>query len=96
MFCLNSYNICLRRESGYCAVEWSTDSPLAEAFGEFSVSEDYPASTVTALGSAIKLGDTDCAEDYVTIPQGTLASKADSLAKDRYDYINFMYVLNYI
>ena len=66
-------------------MEWSTDSPLAEAFGEFSVSEDYPASTVTALGSAIKLGDTDCAEDYVTIPQGTLASRADSLAKDRLD-----------
>ena len=59
------------------------------------MSEDYPASTVTALGSAIKLGDTDCAEDYVTIPQGTLASKADSLAKDRYDYIHTMYVLNY-
>ena len=22
-----SYNICLRRESGYCAVEWSAASP---------------------------------------------------------------------
>ena len=60
-------------------------SPPTEAFGEFSVSEDYPASTVTALGSAIKLGDKDCTEDYVTIPQGTLSSRADSLAKDRLD-----------
>merc|ERR1711879_478639 len=77
-----NYNICIRRESGYCAVEWSTDSPLAEAFGEFSVSENYP--TVTTLGSAVKLGDSDCAKDYVTIPQGTLASKEDSLPKDRF------------
>ena len=55
------------------------------AIGEFSVSENYPAPTATSLVvTDIKLGDGDCAEDFVTIPQGSLASTKDSQSKDRY------------
>ena len=59
----------------------------ATALGEFSVSEDYPAAATTALTAPdIKIGDTgtECDEDFVIIPQGTLASSTVSAAKDRY------------
>ena len=79
---ISSYNVCLRRESGYCAVEWSTQPQTAgdEDIGQFSVSDNYK-STGLAIAD-IKLGAA-CNGDYVTIPQGTLASNSASQSKDR-------------
>ena len=58
----------------------------ATALGEFSVSTDY-LTTGTALAAAthVKIGDTttECAADFVVIPQGTLSSSATGAAKDR-------------
>ena len=61
------------------------------ALGEFSVSEDYPATGTTVAATDIKIGDatTECAADFVHIPQGTLASSTTSAAKDRYISIEF-------
>ena len=58
----------------------------ATALGEFSVSEDYPIAAALVPGTDIKIGDTgtECDEDFVIIPQGTLASSTVSAAKDRY------------
>ena len=51
------------------------------------MSELYPTGvTLTPFtGADVKLGDGDCNKDYVTVPQGVLASKADpEFAMDRY------------
>ena len=81
-----SYNVCLRRESGYCAVEWSTMPSDDKALGQFSVSEDYDAASATPpldIARDMKIGDSECAEDFVVISQGNLASDSDSAPKDR-------------
>ena len=83
MFYLNSYNICLRRESGYCAVEWSTDST---AVGEFSVSGDFSAlSDPSVTVSEVMNRDANCLGDYVTIPQGRDSNTETSLQVDRFE-----------
>ena len=41
----------LRRESGYCAIEWSTPSPYADQKGYFSLTDAEVAATVTALAA---------------------------------------------
>ena len=83
-----SYNVCIRRESGYCAVEWGTMPSDGTAVGQFSVSEDYPSGTPLTVSDAdLQLGDGECSEDFVVIPQGTLTS-ATVGAKDRYTKIN--------
>ena len=79
-----NYNICLRRESGYCAVEWSTGSPYNQ-IGLFSVSGDLTAITDpnTAADNADN-GDASCQKDYVMIPQGGDAANPASLTKERF------------
>ena len=77
-----SYNICLRRESGYCAVEWSTDSA---GVGEFSVSGDASALTDPEVTvSEVVTRDANCLGDYVTIPQGRDSNTETSLQVDRF------------
>ena len=73
-----NYNICLRRESGYCAVEWSTGSPYDQV-GLFSVSGDLETTPITA-----SKGDTDCNTDYVVIPQGANSAEPDFQTRDRF------------
>ena len=76
-----SYNICLRRESGYCAVEWSTASA---AVGEFSVSGDATAlSDPDVTVDEVMTRDANCLGDYVTIPQGRDSNTETSLKVDR-------------
>ena len=59
------------------------------AVGQFSVSEDYPSGTppLTVSNADLQLGDGECSEDFVVIPQGTLTSATEG-AKDRYLIIN--------
>ena len=80
-----NYNICLRRESGYCAVEWSTGSPYNQ-IGLFSVSGDLTTiatAPLTDVADAIN-GDSNCQKDYVMIPQGGDAANPESLTRDRF------------
>ena len=51
-----------------------------EDIGQFSVSDAYKTTGLTATD--IKFGAA-CSSDYVTIPQGTLASNSGSQSKDR-------------
>lgn len=79
-----NYNICLRRESGYCAVEWSTGSPYNQK-GLFSISGDE-ASLANPIpdGSLAENGDGDCQTDYVMIPQGGDAANPEFPTRDRF------------
>ena len=79
-----NYNICLRRESGCCAVEWSTGSPY-DQIGLFSVSGDLTTitGTNTVPGNADN-GDTSCQKDYVMIPQGGDVANPGRLPRDRF------------
>ena len=77
-----NYNICLRRESGCCAVEWSTGSPYDQV-GLFSVSDPL-VTTGTTAGTDAKNRDANCQTDYVMIPQGGDAAKPASLKVDRF------------
>lgn len=76
------YNICLRRESGYCAIEWGVPPPADTKIGYFSLTE-AEATAPIALTAALN-GDASCTTDYVTIPRGTGGTDATSLPKDRF------------
>ena len=78
-----NYNICLRRESGCCAVEWSTGSPYDQK-GLFSVSGDLTAVPPNTIPDNADNGDTDCRKDYVMIPQGGDAANPGRLTRDRF------------
>ena len=81
------YSICLRRENGYCAVEWSAGQPPAEAeanYGYFSLSGDIPAAGADIAAAVALNGDVSCTTDYVIIPGGTGGTDPASLAKDRF------------
>ena len=77
------YSICLRRESGYCAVEWGVTPPADTQLGYFSLTGTLPAAAPIPVADA-KNGDADCTTDYVTIPGGTGGTDPTSLPKDRY------------
>jgi len=77
------YNICVRRESGYCAIEWGVSPPADTQLGYFSLSGDLPAAAPIPVADA-KNGDTDCTADYVTIPGGIGGTDPTSLPKDRF------------
>jgi len=81
------YSACVRRESGYCAIEWSTPSPYADQKGYFSLTDAEVAATVTALAATnVKVGDADCQTDYVMIPGGWGGTDINNrqFAKDRF------------
>lgn len=78
-----NYNICLRRESGYCAVEWSTVGPTYDVKGTFSVSGDFSAAPSPVTASEAITRDANCVNDYVVIPQG-YGTSSGSLPVDRY------------
>ena len=78
-----NYNICLRRESGYCAVEWGTGAPY-DQIGQFSLSGDVTSITDMTTGTDALNGDTNCQTDYVMIAQGGDGSSPTSLTKDRF------------
>ena len=66
-------------------MEWSTVTPFDTALGEFSLSGDYTAVPTPLTAPNINIGDatTECAADYVVIPQGTLVSSTTGAVKDR-------------
>ena len=78
-----NYNICLRRESGYCAVEWSTAGPDYNVKGAFSVSGDFSSAPDPVTDTEAVTRDANCLNDYVVIPQGS-GSSTGSLPVDRY------------
>merc|ERR1711971_539770 len=78
------YSALLRGERLMETVPRGSGCVAADTTGEFSVSDNYPATGTTVAATDIKIGDGDCAADFVHIPQGTLASSTTSAAKDRY------------
>eukprot|EP00090_Calanus_glacialis_P042171 TRINITY_DN74889_c0_g1_i1.p1 TRINITY_DN74889_c0_g1~~TRINITY_DN74889_c0_g1_i1.p1 ORF type:complete len:203 (+),score=44.16 TRINITY_DN74889_c0_g1_i1:126-734(+) len=62
------YSVCVRRESGYCSVEWSTTMPYGAQNGHFSLSGTEQTATLT--NADVEIGDSDCRNDYLQIPQG--------------------------
>ena len=78
-----NYNICLRRESGYCAVEWSTGAPYDE-IGLLSLSGDATALSGNTQASDAITGDALCQDDFVMIPQGGDGTNPANLKKDRF------------
>ena len=77
----------MRREAGYCGIEWGTASPAADQVGHFSLSGKLTAGQTSLVVGDAKAGDdatTGCQEDYVLIPGGTGGTDPTSLAKDRY------------
>ena len=77
------YNICLRRESGYCAIEWGVTPPADSQIGYFSLTGELPAAAPIPVADAMN-GDAMCTTDYVTIPGGTGGTDPTSLPKDRF------------
>ena len=69
-------NSCLRRESGYCSVEWSTAAPYTGS-GQFSVSGDQSSAPDPVTNAEAQNRDADCTADYVLIPQGKLSKMAN-------------------
>jgi len=80
------YSICIRRERGYCGIEWSTPNPPEDQAGYFSVSGQLSDTTspITLTDADVKLGDTDCSSDYLLIPGGSGGTDPTSLPKDRF------------
>ena len=77
------YSVCLRRESGYCEVEWAVTPPADTHIGYFSLTGTLPAAAPIPVADA-KNGDADCQTDYVIIPGGTGGTDSTSLPKDRF------------
>jgi len=75
-----NYQVCIRREDGYCSIRHSTTSSTS-----FYLSAQADPSTSLTTGFR---GTTDCYKDYITIPKGSLdgssGSTAATTAKDRY------------
>jgi len=78
------YSVCVRREAGYCGIEWGTPSPATAQLGHFSVSGKLTTGATELAVADIKTGDTDCKEDYVLIPGGTGGTDPTSLPRDRF------------
>jgi len=84
------YAACVRRESGYCEVEWTTATPYDQQVGFLSLSENLPkvsgGGTATLTATNILIGDNDCRGDYLVIPRGWGGTSLNNKAfgKDRY------------
>jgi hypothetical protein len=57
-----NYNVCIRRESGYCSIRHSAATSTS-----FSLS-----GVANAVQTTAKSGSTNCYADYITIPSGSL------------------------
>lgn len=72
------YEVCIRREEGYCSIRHSTVSSTS-----FSFSNKANAASPTGFR-----GSTDCYLDYITIPRGSpdggTGNSATTTAIDRY------------
>jgi len=74
-----NYQVCIRREEGYCSIRHSTTSSTSFYFS----GQDDSASVTTGFR-----GSTDCYLDFITIPGGSLdgssGNAATTTAQDRY------------
>lgn len=70
-----SYQVCIRREEGYCSIRHTTATSTS-----FSLSEKANAAATTGARGA-----TDCYLDFITIPDGSLDGSSSGVASfDRY------------
>ncbi|XP_023335615.1 uncharacterized protein LOC111706897 [Eurytemora carolleeae] len=78
------YSVCIRRESGYCSIEWSTPSPYSTQNGYFSLTGTEQTGILSQTD--VRVGDTDCRTDYVLIPEGWGGTDLNNrlYSRDRY------------
>jgi len=83
------YNVCVRRESGYCSIEWGVGTSFENSTGYFSMSGALPTSTgnpVTVTSTDVDIGDAECREDFLNIPGGWGGTDPNNalFTRDRY------------
>lgn len=69
-----NFNVCIRREDGYCSIRHSTTTSTS-----FSLSSEADGATAPTTGFR---GSTDCYLDFITIPSGSLDGSQPAF--DRY------------
>merc|ERR1712048_1015583 len=73
------YSLCVRRESGFCSIEWSTP-PLP---GYLSLSDKGLTEGDDLSSSDARIGDSECQNDFLLIPGGWGGSDPQNKAFSR-------------